>query len=153
VFASARIGYIAFFREDITYSHLSQSKTTTATLLPLKQILESSLPETEPSPWVRIFGESHPLDSWRRPLRRESKKFSVKKKTVSEEFFVESKKKKTLGEEFFAKSIFSTKKFLKNHFFTSQIFLSSTCTYTKYMFNLTQFYLCLLYLKILLHSR
>jgi hypothetical protein len=66
-------------------------------------IIVGSLTETEPSPRVKIFGESLPLGSRRRALRRESKKkiFSAKNKTLGED-------KKTLGEEFFSESISST---------------------------------------------
>jgi hypothetical protein len=66
-----------------------------------------------------LFAESKKNNSRRR------KKLSVKNSSPRA-------KKLTLGEEF---SRLSAKAFFKNHFFTSQIFLSSKCTYTKDMFK------------------
>jgi hypothetical protein len=85
----------------------------------------------------RAFTESKNL--WREPpLRLSAKSFSlrVKIKILGEE---QTLSKKTLGEEFFAESISLT---LGEEFFLKKItfsppnfFLSSTCTYTNYMFK------------------
>jgi hypothetical protein len=91
----------------------------------------------------RAFAESKHL--WREPPPRLSvKKASPRVKKISRA------KIKILRREFF---LALGEEILKNHFSPSIFFLSSTRTYTKDMFKLTQFYVCLLYLKILLHSR
>jgi hypothetical protein len=61
-----------------------------------------------------------------------------------------------LGEEFLRREFFygsRRRNFLKNHFFTFKLFLPSISTYAKDMFKFEAIYSCLLFLKILLHSR
>jgi hypothetical protein len=114
--------------------------------------MELPLRETEPSPRGILFGESQTLSS---RLFAESKNNNSRwrKKLSVKVFFAKSKKNSrrripsprvffALGEVIFKKSFSHLQTFYHQHALIQRIYS-----------NLTQFYLCLLYLKFLIHSR
>jgi hypothetical protein len=98
----------------------------------------------------RVFAESNIL-RWELNLKL-SASATISLARVKKIF---SAKKKTLGEEFLRreqKKILSAKKFKKITFSSSIFFYHQHALTQRICSNLTQIYVCLLYLKILLHS-
>jgi hypothetical protein len=105
----------------------------------------------------RVFTESNSL-RWELNLELSAKisLFSAKKKLSAKNFFAESKKKKYSQQRILHREQdvwLSAKKFKKITFSPSIFFYHQHALIQRICSNLTQIYVCLLYLKILLHSR
>jgi hypothetical protein len=87
-------------------------------------------------------------------LFAESKKNNSRRRKNSRWRYSSPRAKKTLGEEILHREFFfSRRSNLKKSFFTFKLFYHQHALIQRIYSNLTQFYLCLLYLKILIHSR